>query len=131
MWKWIGRAALLGVIGFVGWVAYDYYRADLHNRPEMPSGAFSLSYKNGLKAILVDVPDERETRRYFGYPADVPFYIEDAWSFCSPPEGDEVAETERWLAASEQPGMRIEAICRIDVDGETVVRGIITSVPRL
>jgi len=27
--------------------------------------------------------------------------------------------------------MRVEAICRIDVDAETVIRGIITTVPRL
>jgi len=122
---------LLGIIDIVGWVVYDYYRAGLNTRPEMPPGAFSLSYKSGLSAILVDVPDERETRRYFGYPADVPFYIEDAWTFCSAPEGNEVAEAERWLAEADQPGMRVEAICRIDVDAETVIRGIITTVPRL
>lgn len=122
---------LLGAVGLVGWGVYDYRMAGLHTRPDMPPGAFSISYKSGLRAILVDVPDERETRRYLGYPADVPFYIEDAWTFCSPPEGDEVAEAERWLAEGDQPGMRVEAICRIDVDGETVIRGIITTVPRL
>lgn len=97
----------------------------------MPPGAFSLSYKNGLKAILVDVPDERETRRYFGYPADVPFFVEDAWSYCSPPDDEEVAQAERWLSVSDQPGMRVDAICRVDVDGEAVIRGIITTVPKL
>jgi hypothetical protein len=131
MWKWIGGLILLGAVGFVAWAAYDYYEAGLHTRPEMPPGAFSLSYKNGLRAILVDVPDDRETRRYFGRPVDVPFYLEDAWAFCSPPEGTEVAEAERWLAEAGQPGMRFEAICRIDVDGETVIRGFITTVPRL
>lgn len=131
MWKLIGGAVVLGVVGFVGWGVYDYRMAGLHTRPDMPPGAFSISYNSGLRAILVDVPDERETRRYFGLPADVPFYIEDAWTFCSPPEGDEIAEAERWLAEADQPGMRVEAICKIDVDGETVIRGIITTVPRL
>jgi hypothetical protein len=131
MWKWIGGAMLLGAAGFVGWGVYDYRMAGLHTRPDMPPDAFSISYKSGLRAILVDVPDERETRRYFGYPADVPFYLEDAWAFCSPPEFQEVAWAEGWLEEANQPGMRVEAICRIDVDGETVIRGIITTVPRL
>lgn len=135
MWKWIGRAVLLGVVGLVGWGVYGYFRVGLHTRPEMPPGAFWFIYESGLRAILVDVPDERETRRYLGYPADVPFYIEDTWTFCSPPEGQEIAEAERWLNESDPrgrpPGMRVEAICRIDADGEIVIRGIITSVPRL
>lgn len=131
MWKWIGRSVLVAIVGFGGYAAYDYYRADLHTRPEMPPGAFSISYKNGLRAILVDVPNQRDTRRYFGYPAEVPFYIEDAWSFCTSPEDAEVAMAEDWLAQSDQPGMRFEVICRVDVDGEAVIRGFITSVPRL
>lgn len=131
MKKWIGIVALLGVAGFVGWGVYDYRKAGLHTRPEMPRGAFSLSFKNGLRAIVVEVPDERETRRYFGYPADVPFYIADAWAFCSPPDENEVAEADRWLAQGNQPGMSFEAICRTDVDGENVIRGFITSVPKL
>lgn len=126
MWKWV--IGLLVCAG-VGYVAYDYYRADLHRRPDMPEGAFSISYKNGLRAILVGVPNERETRRYFGFPADVPFYLEDAWSFCTPPTEMEVKEFES--KRNQNPGERLEAICRIDVDGDVVVRGLITTVPKL
>lgn len=131
MWKWIIRVGLVAVLGFVGYGAYDYYRADLHTRPEMPPGAFSMSFKNGLRAILVDVPNERETRRYFGYPADVPFYLEDAWSLCSPPTEKEKLQTEAFMKAQDFPGSRFEVVCRIQVDDETVTRGFITSVPRL
>lgn len=131
MWKWIGRALIVAVVAFVGYGAYDYYQADLHTRPDMPWGAFSISYKNGMRAILVDVPNEKETRRYFGYPAEVPFYIEDAWAFCTPPEGSEKAEAEKFIKEFSGPGERFEVVCRVKVDNETVIRGFITSVPRL
>lgn len=131
MIKWILAIIVVAGLGVVGYGYYDYRKAGLHLRPEMPPGAFSISYKNGLRAIIVDVEDEQETRRYFGYPFEVPFYLEDAWSFCSPPEGNEIAEAERWLEGTYQPGMRIDAICKLDVDGQVVVRGLITSVPRL
>lgn len=56
------RALTVAIIAYSGYGAYDFYRAGLHTRPEMPDGAFSISYKNGLCAILVNVPDERPTR---------------------------------------------------------------------
>jgi hypothetical protein len=132
MWKWIVGLILAGVAGFIGWGVYQDRLAGYHTRPEMPPGAFSISYRSGLRAILVDVPDERETRRYLGYPFDVPFYLEEAWAFCSPPEGPEIDEAERWLeSGDDMPGMRVDAVCRLDVDGETVIRGIIATVPKL
>lgn len=131
MRKWTIGVGLVAVLGFVGYGAYDYYRAGLHTRPEMPPGAFSMSFKSGFRAILVDVPNDRETRRYFGYPADVPFYLEDAWSLCSPPTEKEKLQTEAFMKAQDFPGSRFEVVCRILVDDETVTRGFITSVPRL
>ncbi len=74
------RVGLVVILAFGGYVAYDSYMAGYHTRPEMPEGAFSLSYKNGLRGILVDVPDERQTRRYLAVPMKVAFYLEDAWS---------------------------------------------------
>jgi hypothetical protein len=129
MSKWISAlcTGLLCVVA--GYVAYDYYRAGLHNRPEMPEGAFSMSYENGMRAILVNVPDERATRRYFGRPAEVPFYLQDAWAFCNPLTEGEIRQIE--VYHERLPGERFEALCAIDVDGEIVVRGLITSVPRL
>jgi hypothetical protein len=128
MKKWIGRLVALGIFGFIGYGVYDYYRAGLHTRPEMPPGAFSISFKSGFRAILVDIPNEKDTRRYFGLPTDVPFYLEDAWSFCNAPNDQEIDEYK--LA---RPGTleRFDAICQIEVDETSVPRGIIVSVPRL
>jgi hypothetical protein len=131
MWKWIGRVLIAVVTASVGYSAYGYYQADLHTRPDMPPRAFSISYKNGIRAILVDVPNDKETRRYFGYPAEVPFYIEDAWAFCSPPEEGEEQDAEKFIKENNNPGERFEVVCRIKVDDESVIRGFITSVPRL
>ena len=131
MWKLIVRLSLIGVIGFGGYAVYDYYRAGFNKLPEMPPGAFYISYKTGLRAILVDVPDEQETRRYLGYPLEVPFYLEDAWSFCSPPKEEEKDVADWWGNELDEPGMRLEAICRLEVEGETVLRGIIATVPKL
>lgn len=97
----------------------------------MPDGAFSLSYKNGLRAILVGVPNEQEERRYFGFPQDVPFYLKDGWSFCARPEGEEKAQAAAFIKGRNQPGERFEVICKIKADNDIVVRGLITSVPRL
>jgi hypothetical protein len=126
MWKLLGLALFVLSLGYV---AYDYYRAGLHTRPDMPEGAFSISYDNGVRAIMVDVPDERRSRRYFAFPADVPFYLQEAWSFCTQPtqlELDQLMEARR-----RNPGERIDAVCRIDVDGESIVRAAIITVPRL
>ena len=126
MWKRIVGGL---IVVLAGYSVYDYYRAGLHTRPEMPDGAFSISYKNGLRAILVDVPNEQETRRYFGFPVDVPFYLEDAWATCLPPTDDEARELKvNW---NDNPGERIEGVCKIKVDDDVVIRGIVTSVPRL
>ncbi len=132
MKKWLGRIIAVGIIGFLGFAGYDYYRAGHFTRPEMRDGEFSISYSTGLRAILTGVPNERETRRYLGYPNEVPYYLEDVWSICSPPTPEELSELERpeypW---SELPGKRFEVICKIDVDGDIVVRGIIITVPKL
>ncbi|WP_170787748.1 hypothetical protein [Ruegeria lacuscaerulensis] len=126
MWKWLAGGAL--VIG-MGYIAYDYYRAGFHTRPELPEGAFSISFKSGLRAILVDVPNERASRRYFGYPVEVPFYLEDVWSYCYQPPDSEREQLRQQLG--DRPGERIEGVCEIDVDGDMVVRGVVTSVPKL
>jgi hypothetical protein len=131
MWKWVIRAILIGFVGYVAYGAYDFYRAGLHTRPEIPEGAFSISYANGLRAIITGVGDEDEARRYFGFPQDVPHYLEDAWSICAPPDGDDVAMAEKFLEDRNMPGERFEVVCKIAADDDVVLRGVITSVPRL
>jgi hypothetical protein len=131
MLKWIGRAVVVAVLGFTGYAVWVTYQAGYFSRPEMPEGAFSMSFKSGFRAIIVDVPDQQETRRYFGFPADVPHYLEDAWSTCSPPTEEERASADQFIAERNMPGERFEAICRLQVDDDLVTRGLITSVPRL
>lgn len=131
MLKWLMRLVVVAIIGWGGYGAYDWYMAGNHTRPDMPEGAFSLSYKNGLRAIMVDVPNEKETRRYFGFPQEVPYYLEDAWSFCRPPTKDEATQVARFLEERDMPGERFEAVCKITADDDIVLRGLITSVPRL
>ena len=115
-----------------GWFAYDYYKAGLYKRPDMPEGAFSLSFAGGFRGIMEGVPDERFTRRYRAHsPNDLPEYLKEAWAFCKP-------QDETWVDAyfaqrgrGRDPGEKFVGLCTIDVEGETVVRGVITSVPDL
>lgn len=131
MLKWIWRLLLIALIGWAGYAAYHYYRGGFHTLPDMPEGAFPLSFTNGLRAVMLDVPDERQTRRYLGLAAEVPFYLEDVWSFCHPPTEELQAEAASFIEERDMPGERFEALCTIDVDGEEVTRGIVTSVPDL
>lgn len=131
MWKWVRRVVFAVVIAGGCYAAYDAYRAGYHTRPDMPEGAFSISYKNGMRAILVDVPNEQKSRRYFGFPTDVPFYLKDAWSYCSPPTEEEGEQVASFMKTREWPGERFEAVCKINVDNDVVLRGLITSVPKL
>lgn len=128
---WIDRALLLGMFLYLGFGAYAYNEAGYFTRPDIPSGAFSLSFNNGLRAIVVEVPDERKSRRYFGVATEVPSYLEDTWSLCSPPTAQEQIEADQFIKKRNKPFERFEAVCRIEADGEVVIRGLITSVPRL
>lgn len=126
MWK---RIVAVIVLCWVGYSVYGAYKTGLFSRPEMPVGAFSLSFKNGLRAIVVGIDDERQERRYFGVATEVPSYLEEAWSFCTPPTNAEAKEI--LTIRGNRPFERAEAVCRIEADEEEVVRGFITTVPKL
>jgi len=125
------RLVLIVILAFGGYVAYDSYMAGYLTRPKMPEGAFSLSYKNGLRGILTNVPDERETRRYLAFPMEVPFYLKDSWSWCSPPTKEESARSVQFMKERDWPGQRLDVVCKITVEGKEIVRGIIISVPKV
>jgi len=131
MGKLKDRIIVTAIVVAGSWWAFDAYRSGYFTRPPMPEGAFSLSYPSGFRAIMVGIPNERETRRYMGRSSEVPFYLEKAWSFCSPPSKEEHKQLATTMKVRDFPGVRIEAVCKIDVDGNSVVRGVITSVPRL
>jgi len=128
MVKWIVGIVILAGGGYV---AYDAFRAGFHTRPAMPEGAFSISFKNGLRGILVNVPDDKKTRRYLGFPMDVPFYLKETWSYCHPPTEEEGVQVAHFMKDRNWPGGRFEAVCKITVEDEVVVRGVIVSVPKM
>lgn len=126
--KWLLRLVGVGVVGFIGYGAYDYYKAGLHTRPPMPEGAFSLSFKAGPRVIMIDTRDERSTRRYIIRPrTDVPIWFEESWSYCTPPTEEERAFL---LDRLEQgPGMRLDGVCNLEADGDVIPTGYIFTIP--
>lgn len=78
---------------------------------------------------MIDLPDERGTRRYLGVPFDTPFWAEDAWASCSRPTKQDASEILEQMDMG--PGSRLDAICKIQADDTTIIRGVVFSVPRL
>jgi hypothetical protein len=131
MRKWVVRITVILVLLSVGgYEAYHYFARGYHTRPALPDGAFSLSFKNGLRAIILDVPEERATRRYFGVPFDVPFWAEEAWSYCRPPTNKQASEITAEIDFF-GAGSRLDAVCTVEADNHTMTRGAIFSVPKL
>ncbi|WP_171184115.1 hypothetical protein [Ruegeria sp. HKCCC2117] len=128
MGKWILRLIGVLVLGFGGGVVYDYFATGLHTRPEMPPGAFSLSFEDSRRVIMLDTPDERFIRNYIMKPrTDVPDYFKDSWSYCKPPTDEERTILEE--ALNPGPGMRLDGVCSLDADGEIIPTGLVFSVP--
>lgn len=130
MKKWISRTFLVAIVGWAGYSAYVYYKAGLWNRPPVPEGSFWISFKDGTRVIVSDVPNERDTRKYIIRPrTDVPSYFKDAWSFCDPPTLEDAEAINKALPPG--PGMRLEAECVLDADGEIIPTGYLYSAPKL
>src|SRR5690606_27230952 len=108
MKRWILRVFFLGVLGLAGFWAYDFYRAGYLSLPDLPDGAYTLSYKTGFRAIVLDadVPDTmghdapkyfrslgvaNPDRKYLGIPFDVQPWFREAWSWCKSPTEQERA----------------------------------------
>jgi hypothetical protein len=127
MIKWL---LLITVLTIGGYSSYQYYFAGYHTRPEMPDGAFSVSFPSGLRGVVVDLPKD-ETRRYLGMPIEVPSYLEKTWSWCRPPTKEENPQVVQFMESRELPGARFEAICEIVLDGDLVTRGLLISIPRV
>jgi hypothetical protein len=128
MIKWFFRLVGIGVVGFIGYAIYDFYMAGLHKRPPMPEGAFSLSFKGGPRVIMLDTEDETSTRRYVvRRRTDVPDWFKESWSYCTPPTEEE----EAFLLERLEPGqgMRLDGICALDADGESIPTGYIFTIP--
>ena len=130
MLKTVLKILCLGITCFIIYAYYDYRRAGFHTIPEdIPEGAYPISFKTGLRAIMIDVPDVAPKRVFRGYALEVDSYLEDVWSYCTPFSGEAaeafLAKNANWLGVGEKP----EATCLIQVDDEEVMRGFITSRP--
>lgn len=149
---WITKLVALGVAGYCGYVAYDLHRYGYFDLPEMPSGAYNASFKNGLRGIVLDadVPnksiaerhaffrrifDADPDRKYLGFPMEVAPWFEDVWSTCVSP----TAEMRDYVDGimpdnmkAQLRGARFDAFCYIELDNQqNIARGAIYSVPRL
>lgn len=150
MKKWVLRIILLGVVGYLGKEVYDEYRGGYFDLPDLPDHAYTVSFKSGFRAILLnaDVPETdwessdywrrlshvNKERRYFGVPFDVPQWMEKAWSYCErlePASEQKLFDEMPNELKSDLYGARFEGYCWVDIDGEKMARGMIFSVPRL
>lgn len=127
MWKKIFFAALLLGVGYIG---YDAYRNAVFDRPaDLPEGAWTIAVRSGFRGMVMGLPKERDARRYLVYPNEkTPEWYLKTWATCRAVTDHERAQYEEHRAR--EPGHRWEAVCEIDADGETFVRGWIASVPR-
>lgn len=127
MWKKIFFAALLLGVGYIG---YNAYRNAVFDRPaDLPEGAWTIAVRSGFRAMVMGVPKERDARRYLVYPNEkTPEWYLKTWATCRAVTKQERARYE--MHRAREPGHRWEAVCEIDADGETFVRGWIASVPR-
>ena len=124
MIRWLFRLIGVGVVGFIGYGIYDYFKAGLHTRPSMPEGAFSLSFAGGPRVILLDIADERDTRRYVvRRRTDDPDWFKESWSSCLPPTKEEEAALVEVLKPG--LGMRLDGVCALDADGDIIPTGYI------
>ncbi|MFV0492789.1 MAG: hypothetical protein ACK5M4_13315 [Pseudorhodobacter sp.] len=151
MLKWISRIVVVGIVGYIGLLVYEYNRRGLFSMPDLPKGAYFVSFKNGLRGIVLDadVPEsstgdgpkffrslsfENREKKYLGITSDVPSWFADAWSICQAPTEQERVGIIESLPDNLHRSLgnaRFEAVCRIDVDGEPLLRGLVFSVPRL
>jgi len=150
MKRWVFWIIVFGIVGYAFYLAYNFHRAGYLSLPDIPNGAHTLSFPSGLRAIVLDadVPDTtlangpkyfrslslaNPDRRYLGFRYKVQPWFEDAWSWCKSPTEQEKAYLEQMPDDFRRTveNARFEAVCRIDVDGTEVVRGLIFSVPRL
>lgn len=147
---WFSKIFILGVFGLGGYFVYDLNRQGYFTLPDLPSGAYPISFKNGLRGVVydMDVTDKQyadthkmfrrlslanRDRRFLSLPSDVPPWFEQRWSTCRPGTEEEleyIASTIPEDVKRDLVGARLDAICFIEIEGEEpLFRGLIYSVP--
>ncbi len=150
MAKWGLRLFTITIVGGIAWFGFQTHRAGYFNLPEFDENSYAISFKNGLRAIVVDPDITKPTskqpdffrrlsvvdrkRRYRSFAFEVPEWFEDAWAFCEKPTREE----REWIEAGMPQeisaifvGARLDAFCVLEVDGKKIPRGLIYSIPRL
>lgn len=151
MFKWLIRIVFIGVLGYLGLMAFFLHRSGHFELGNLPDGAYTISFESGFRGIVegVEIADPsianqskyfrrltyaNKDRKYLGFPLKVPTWLEDKWSTCAPPTEQEISDV--YASLSEEAkrnlrGARLDAICVFDIDGEKIPRGLLFSVPRL
>jgi hypothetical protein len=150
MFRWLIYLFLIVTIGFFGTAALQSYQKGYFNMPDMPEGAYVYSRKDGMRGIVLNAEVSRPAtnlpkyfrqinvanteRRFFGIPFEVTSWLEDVWSVCTPPSKQERVDFPKVFSESVKQDLayaRFDAVCRIDVDGEIILRGLLYSIPKL
>lgn len=151
MFKLMFRLVLICLLGWFGLSFYQSYQKGYFNLPYMPPGAYAFSMGSGFRGIVLDASVAVEIssdlpgyfrrmifanpeRQYFSLEVDVPKWMVTAWSTCTAPtdlEREEILANLTDDAKRYVTGARFEAICRVDLDGKPVARGLLFSAPRL
>lgn len=147
---WVSKIVVLGVVGFLGYSAYDMYEEGYFELGDIPSGSYPISFPSGLRGVVhdMDVTDDQyadthkffrrlvlanRDRRFISVPAKVPSWFEDRWSDCRPgsaEEREEITSTMPEEIKRDLVGARLDAICFIEIEGqEPLFRGLIYSIP--
>ena len=155
MKKWIWRAIVLTILGYVGFAAYDLKRRGYFSLPELADNEYPISFTSGFRAIVPLPEDLRQMtptpklfrrlamespdRQYLGVPVDVPDWMQDKWSRCVVGSEAENADVKKQIELtmpeklrSDLIGARLDAVCGFAMDDGTMrLRGYIYSIPRL
>ena len=130
--KWFVGALVVAGICIYGYFEYMRYSIGYYDLPDnIPETASIHSFRSGLRGIFLNSPEEIRTdvRKVVGISEELPDWYDRAWSFCRKPEGEMDIEL---LGVKPQPGMRFEALCFIEVEGEEpLYSGALFSVPNL
>ncbi len=127
MWKWL---IIIAVLAGGGYVVYELDSKGFFTMPEMSEDSFPVAFDSGFRGVMTGFGEREDDRRYLGYAAkNVPTVYEEVWSNCRRPTDQELEAFEQ--DGSDLPGLRWEAVCEIDADGDVFIRGWVASIPRL
>lgn len=147
---WFTRLLVIGVVGYGGFYVYKLNENGYLSLPDIPAGAYPISFDSGLRGIVydMDVTDDQyadapkifrrlvmanRDRRFIGLPSDVPRWFEDSWSTCrtgTEEEREYIVGTIPDNINRDLVGARLDATCYIEIEGEPpILRGLIYSIP--